>query len=104
MATNARPGDMLRVRLDWQLAYAATHEVDITLRLLDPSGKPFAVTFDKLPTEDWHAGHISTYHALVLPNNTPEGSMTLELAVAYSNGDLGTQNIATVTVVKTPAP
>ena len=91
-------------RLDWRLAYVPTHEIDITLRLLDSTGKPVAVTLDKLPAQDWRAGSVSTYHALVLPGNVPQETLTVELAVAYSNGDLGTQDIASLTVVKPPAP
>jgi len=104
VASSANPGDLIRVRLDWQLAYTPTHEIAIALSLRDSTGKVVAQSLDKLPTGAWHLGSISTYHALVLPGNTPEEALTLKLSVAYSNGDLGSQDIATLMVVKPPAP
>ncbi len=53
-----RPGDLVRVRLDWQLRYVPRQTVEIKLNLLGDDGLPVAGVIDRLPAEVWQQGEL----------------------------------------------
>jgi hypothetical protein len=76
------PGDLVRIRLDWELAYAPSpaQAFEIKLNLVnEQTGQPVGGILDKLPPERWHAGKMSTYHAFLLPRDVPPDVSKLAL-------------------------
>jgi hypothetical protein len=94
------PGDLVRVRLDWELAYAPSFEVEIKLDLLDAAYKGLGGVLDKLPPSEWHAGRMSTYHALTLSGDAQAGRISLFLNVGIRAGTMGTLKVAEVDIVR----
>jgi hypothetical protein len=94
------PGDLVRVRLDWELAYTPSFEVEIKLDLLDANNKGITGVLDKLPPPEWHAGRMSTYHALLLPDDVQDGRISLFLNVGIRAGNMGTLKVAEVGVAR----
>jgi hypothetical protein len=91
-----RPGDLVRVRLDWQLRYVPRQTVEIKLNLLGDDGLPVAGAIDRLPAEVWQQGDFSTYHLMVLPANVPAGDLRLFLGVDVNAGSLADLQVARV--------
>jgi hypothetical protein len=99
------PGDLVRIRLDWELGYTPnpTQLIEIKLNLVnEQAGQPIAGILDKLPPERWRAGKISTYHAILLPSDLPADASKLALYLGVTirgavNGDL---RVAEVSVVR----
>jgi hypothetical protein len=76
------PGDLVRIRLDWELAYmpSPSQLIEIKLNLVnEQAGQPVAGILDKLPPERWRAGKMSTYHAVLLPRELPADVSKLAL-------------------------
>jgi hypothetical protein len=94
-----RRGDWVRVRLDWQLAFVPRQTVEIRLNLLNASGLPVAGVIDRLPPELWQVGAFSTYHAMPLPADTPEGELRLFLSVDVNAAALVDLQVASVRCV-----
>jgi hypothetical protein len=92
------PGDLVRVRLDWNLAYQPSFDVEIKLTLLNEQGLPVAGAPSRIPPDGWHIGRISTYHLIVLPNDVPAGRLSLYLGVGIRAGELGELKVAEVSV------
>jgi hypothetical protein len=94
-----RRGDLVRVRLDWQLAFAPRQTVEIRLNLLGADGLPVAGVIDRLPSELWRIGAFSTYHAMLLPADAPEGELRLFLGVDVNAATLVNLQVASVRCV-----
>jgi hypothetical protein len=94
------PGDLVRVRLDWELAYAPSFDVEIKLDLLDANNKGVGGVLDKLPPAAWHTGRMSTYHALTLSGEAQDGRISLFLNVGIRAGSMGTLKVAEVSVAR----
>jgi len=94
-----RRGDLVRVRLDWQLAFAPRQTVEIRLNLLNANGLPVAGVIDRLPPEQWQTGAFSTYHAMLLPADVPEGELRLFLGVDVNAAALVSLQVASVRCV-----
>ncbi|MFQ3536035.1 MAG: hypothetical protein SNJ58_09160 [Aggregatilineales bacterium] len=91
-----RRGDLVRVRLDWQLQYTPRQTVEIKLNLLGADGIPVAGITERLAPELWQAGAFSTYHAMLLPSNTAEGTLRLFLGVDINAASLADVQVASV--------
>jgi hypothetical protein len=91
-----RRGDLVRVRLDWQLKFAPRQTVEIRLNLLNANGLPVAGVIDRLPPELWQTGAFSTYHVMTLPAETPEGELRLFLGVDVNAAALVNLPVASV--------
>jgi hypothetical protein len=95
------PGDLVRVRLDWELAYQPSFDIEIKLTLLNEEGVPIAgMPLDKLPSEQWHVGKMSTYHLITLPGDAPAGKLRVYLGVGIRAGVLGELQVAEVNVAR----
>lgn len=94
-----RKGDLVRVRLDWQLQFAPRQTVEIKLNLLGADGIPVAGVIERLPPELWRTGAFSTYHAMLLPANTAEGTLRLFLGVDINAASLADLQVASVQCV-----
>ncbi len=94
------PGDLVRVRLDWELAYKPSFDVEIKLTLLNEQGLPVAGAPSKVPPEAWRVGKLRTYHLIVLPNDVPDGRLSLYLGVGIRAGELGELKVAEVSVAR----
>lgn len=91
-----RRGDLVRVRLDWQLAFAPRQTVEIKLNLLGADGIPLAGIIERLPPEVWRTGSFSTYHAMLLSADAAEGELRLFLGVDINAASLADLQVAVV--------
>lgn len=91
-----RRGDLVRVRLDWQLKFAPRQAVEIRLNLLRADGIPVTGTTDRVPSALWQTGAFSTYHAMLLPSDAPEGELRLFLSVDVNAATLANLQVASV--------
>ncbi|MCS6869825.1 MAG: hypothetical protein RML95_03950 [Anaerolineae bacterium] len=94
-----RRGDLVRVRLDWQLQFVPRQTVEIRLNLLGANGIPVAGIIERLAPEVWQTGAFSTYHAMLLPANTAEGELRLFLSVDINAAELINLQVARVRCV-----
>ncbi len=83
-----KPGQLLRVRLDWQFARSASQNVTIDLRLVSGNGDQFllAHSTDTFDPSVFRAGTYSTYHTLAVVSNAWPGPVKLVVAVVINNG------------------
>ncbi len=92
-----RPGQLLRVRLDWDLARPASKPITIDLRL--ESGEfVLAHSHDEYAPSIFEAGRWSTYHTLLLSNEAWPGPVTLNVGVIVSDGTIARAPVATLNV------
>lgn len=91
-----RAGDLVRVRLDWQVQFVPRQTVEIKLNLLGADGIPIAGVIDRLPPEVWQHGSFSSYHPMVLPSNAAEGTLRLFLGVDVNAASLADLQVAEV--------
>jgi hypothetical protein len=91
-----RAGDLVRVRLDWQVQFVPRQTVEIKLNLLGADGIPIAGVIDRLPPEVWQRGGFSSYHLMVLPPNAAEGALRLFLGVDVNAASLADLQVAEV--------
>lgn len=92
------PGELVRVRLDWQLAYAPGFDVQVKLDLLTPDFAGLGGVTDDLPPERWRAGQMSTYHAFILSPDAAPGPVSLYLNVGTRGATMGIVKVADVQV------
>ncbi len=93
------PGDLVRIRLDWEVAYQPSFDVEIKLNLLNDQGQVVAgMPIDHVPPTQWPVGKVSTYHLITLPNDAPAGRLSLYLGVGIRAGSLGELKVAEVNV------
>jgi hypothetical protein len=95
------PGDLVRVRLDWELAYQPSFDVEIKLTLLNEQGAPVAgMPIDRLSPDQWRVGKVSTYHLITLPGDAPAGKLRVYLGVGIRAGVLDELQVAEVNVAR----
>lgn len=96
-----QPNEVLRIRLDWELDRPPSSSITIQLNLLDTSGNPVVSLFPIFDVEIWTSLELSTYHALVIPEDTPIGRLSIQVALDYKAAIVGQNEVATIVV---PAP
>ncbi len=96
----AHPGDLVRVRLDWQLNNPSSFDKNINIMLNDGQGKIAVTALDKITAAAWNVGTNSTYHVLVLPGNLAIGLYSVNVEITVNNGDFGPYKAAEVNVTK----
>ncbi|HVO42465.1 MAG TPA: hypothetical protein VMT34_07570 [Aggregatilineales bacterium] len=92
-----RPGAIVRIRLDWRIARAASLPVTVRLRLEDGDWI-YAANDDQRPQPTFAAGDYSTYHVLTLDSDAPPADYDLTIGVLIGDGIIGPVRVATVTV------
>jgi hypothetical protein len=100
LGNTLHPGDLVRIRLDWELVYPPSSDIQVKLTLLNEQGLPIQGVLDNLPPDRWRAGKISTYHLIPLPNETPDGPARLYLGIVIRGGVLGELQVAQVNVAR----
>jgi hypothetical protein len=91
------PGDVLRVRLDWQVARPASLPVDIDLRLRSDEFL-LAHVQDSYEPRLFGSGTWSTYHLLSVLDSAWSGPVVLEAAVIVSDGTIARIPITTINI------
>jgi hypothetical protein len=97
------PGDLVRMRLDWELANTPLREFEVKLTLLNAQGLPIVGVRDKFPPNNWPAGKFSTYHFVMLPNDAPGGETSLYLGVSIHGAEPPDLRVAGVSTVRASA-
>jgi len=80
------PGDLARVRLDWDVVYLPLAPIDVKLDLVDVSYKDIVQVRDSIPASAWRVGRTPTYHVFSLPGGVAGGKVGLLLSVYYRAG------------------
>jgi hypothetical protein len=96
------PGEVVRLRLDWQFARSPQDTLGINISLLDTSGNAVASIFPVHPASGWPL-RVSTYHALQIPANALPGVLRVQITLDYRAGILGRQVITGQLAVSSPA-
>ncbi len=92
-----QPGQLLRVRLDWEFARPASRPVTIDL-WLESGEYVLAAATDSYEASVFEAGRWSTYHTLTLEPEAWPGPVTLRVGVIVSNGVIARLPVATLDV------
>ncbi|MBZ0319735.1 MAG: hypothetical protein K8L91_25220 [Anaerolineae bacterium] len=103
--TRLRPGETLRLRLDWQLDRPPTTQMGVYVSLLDITGNPIVSIFPRFEPVTWKPLDISTYHALLLPEDAQPSLLNISVTLDYKAATLNQANIGSVLlqgVVMTP--
>jgi hypothetical protein len=91
------PGDLLRLRLDWQMTRAADARAEVLIEVrLRRDEQVLATVRDVIGAAVLPAGSASTYHALRLPPEAGPGAVTVEVGVRVNGGWLGRERLLTV--------
>jgi hypothetical protein len=80
-----RPGQLVRVRLDWILARPASKPITVDL-WLESGDYVFAHATDEFASSIFEAGQWSTYHTLVVDRAAWPGVLTLRVGLIVSDG------------------
>lgn len=96
------PGDVVRVRLNWQLDYPPEDAVGLNLSLVDIEGQAAGQVIAMFPKENWQPLDIGTYHALRISDTASPGVYQLVVAVEYIAGLLGEHSVGELVIP--PAP
>jgi hypothetical protein len=96
--TSLRPGQLLRVRLDWEFAHPADRPVTVDLQLT-ADNKSLAQARDEFAPSVFQAGPWSTFHTITLADDAQPGSLTLDVAVIVNDGTVARVPVATLTAV-----
>jgi hypothetical protein len=102
--TSLKPGQLLRVRLDWQFARPASRDVTVDLWLVSGQGDQYILAHasDTYVPSIFRAGPYSTYHALTVVESAWSGPVTLQAAIVINNGVAARVPIATLNINATP--
>ncbi len=90
-----RLGQLLRVRLDWELPRPADRPVTVDLQLT-ADNKTLAQARDEFAPSVFQAGRWSTYHTLTLADNAQPGSLALNVAVIVNDGTIARVPVVTL--------
>lgn len=105
--TRLRPGETLRLRLDWQLDRPPTTQMGVYVSLLDITGNPIVSIFPRFEPVTWKPLDISTYHALLIPADAQPGLLNISVTLDYKAATLNQATIGSVflhgTAVTPPA-
>jgi arabinofuranosyltransferase len=83
-------GNPIRVRLDWEVTGEIPPDLHIALKGLGMTTTP---AFDgDYVTRNWR-GTFSTWHGLVIPENTAPGGYPIEVAIGPTGGPYTAQNV-----------
>jgi len=93
-----KPGQLLRVRLDWELARPADRPVTVDLQLT-ADNKTLAQARDEFAPSVFQAGRWSTYHTITLADNVQPGSLALNVAVIVNDGTVARVPVAMLMAV-----
>lgn len=80
-----RPGQLVRVRLDWDLARPASKPISVDL-WLESGDYVFAHATDEFASNVFEAGQWSTYHTLVVDRTAWPGLLTLRVGLIVNDG------------------
>jgi hypothetical protein len=94
--TRLRPGEAVRVRLDWQLARPPTSPMGVYVSLLDVNGTPIVSIFPRFEPQAWKPLELSTYHALLIPADAQPGLLNLSVTLDYKAATLAQATIGSV--------
>jgi hypothetical protein len=98
-----RPGEIARVRLDWQLDRPPQGDVDVHLTVLNGESTPVSAIYTRFSPADWRSLTLSTYQVIRLPGDGPPGLLDLFITVGYEAGTLGQYRLASL-LVPLPQP
>ncbi len=93
------PGDLVRIRLDWELMYPLPYQAEIKMTLNDEKGQAIVGQVDPVIAYRWPLGKTSSYHLFMLPNNTQPGKARLYLGVRLRDTLSKELSVAEVNVV-----
>lgn len=88
-ANRLRPGDVMRVRLDWELKQQPQQPVGVSMNLSDLTGQIVASTNDIFSPETWQESAFSTWHVMRINNNAQPSVLSLNLVLEYRAGTVG---------------
>ncbi len=94
--TRLRPGETLRLRLDWQLDRPPTTPMGVYVSLLDITGSPIVSIFPRFEPVTWKPLEISTYHALLIPEDAEPGLLNISVTLDYKAATLNQTTIGSV--------
>lgn len=94
--TRLRPGETLRLRLDWELDRPPTTQMGVYVSLLDITGNPIVSIFPRFEPVTWKPLEISTYHALLIPEDAQPGLLNVSVTLDYKAATLNQANIGSV--------
>ncbi len=94
--TRLRPGETLRLRLDWQLDRPPTTQMGVYVSLLDITGNPIVSIFPRFEPVAWKPLEISTYHALLIPEDAQPGLLNISVTLDYKAATLNQATIGSV--------
>jgi arabinofuranosyltransferase len=81
----------IRVRVDWEVMGDLPENLHLAVKILDT---PVVASFDgDYRTAKWQ-GAFSTWHTLILPENVPQGTYPLHVAVGPTGGPYNGQNVS----------
>ncbi len=92
-----KPGQLVRVRLDWDFARPATRPVTVELRLSGPD-REVASAADEYEPRVFRAGPWSTYHTLTVAPDAASGPAQLFVSVIVNNGTVARQVVARIDI------
>jgi hypothetical protein len=86
----ANPGDVIRLRLDWDLVQPPRQgPLTLNLSVIDYQGQPIATTFPQRNNAVWQTDTLTTYHAIRLPDDAAPGVYDVSISVDYRAALLG---------------
>lgn len=91
------PGQLVRVRLDWQFARAASKAITVDLHLIG-SATELAAAADDFDQGVFPGGPWSTYHTLTVALDSKHGLADLQVGVIIGNGEIARQTVTTISV------
>jgi hypothetical protein len=92
-----RPGQLVRVRLDWALARPASKPITVDL-WLESGDYVFAHATDEFASSVFEAGQWSTYHTLVVDRAAWPGLLTLRVGLIVNDGVIGRAGVTKVSL------
>jgi hypothetical protein len=92
-----KPGQLVRVRLDWDFARPASRPVTVELRLNGPD-REVASAADEYEQRVFRAGAWSTYHTLTVAPDASGGQAQLFVSVIVNNGTVARQVVAKIDI------
>jgi hypothetical protein len=92
-----KPGQLVRVRLDWDFARPASRPVTVELRLAGPD-REVASAADEYEPRVFRAGPWSTYHTLIVAPDAASGPAQLFVSVMVNNGTVARRVVAKIDI------
>lgn len=93
-----QPGQVVRVRLDWELDQAPKKDMDVYITMLSGSGSPVTSVYSRFPPENWEPLSLSTYQVLAVPEDAESGPLNVFITVGYDAGTLGQHRLAALLI------